>query len=141
LELSQGTHSVEDVVETIAAARNPDKGKDSWEFSEVQVSAFWKFALTDAWTLRVQSDYYEEFWAELLAALKNERGPVQIEVTCKYHVGRESQETIKQYMPRWVELKTGLIHVKQEEEGDEHPQFVHMHMVSFDIAPLRAEVG
>jgi hypothetical protein len=128
------------VIETIAAARNPEKGKDAWEFSEVQVSAFWKFALTDAWALRVQSDYYEEFWAEMLAALKEIKGPVQIEVTCQYHVGREAQETIKQYMPRWVGLKTGLIHVKQEDENDEAPQFVHMHMEKFNIEPLRVEV-
>lgn len=140
MEQSEATHSVEDVVEVIAAARNPEKDEGAWEFSEVQVSAFWKFALTDAWTLRVQSDYYEEFWAELLTLLKDEKGPVQIEITCQYHVGRESQETIKQYMPRWVALKTGLIHVKQEEDGDEKPQFVHMHMASFKIEPLRVEV-
>jgi hypothetical protein len=128
------------VTERIAAARDLEAGPDKWAFSETELSGFFKFCLTDVWALRIQADYYSEFWADILKALKDEKGPVEIRANVLYHIGKEDESTIKQYMQRWVGLKTGFLAVREADEPDGVPQFVHMTLEGFEIKPLEVAV-
>jgi hypothetical protein len=129
------------VTERIVAARDRQAGPERWAFSEHEVSGFFTFCLTDAWASRIQADYYQEFWDELLQALKGEDGPLEIELDIHYNIGKEDEDTIKQYMQRWVDLGSGFLAVRQSDNpSEETPQFVHMTLNGFKLKPLEVSV-
>jgi hypothetical protein len=134
-----GTHTIE-LTEKVAAARNPSAGPDRWEFSEISVSGFFTFGLTDVWHLRVQDDYYDSFWAGILDALRDHHDPVEIHVYVDYVYGSETEDTIKQYMREWVHRYPGFLTVREPDEAGSFPSFVHMHYRGFEIKPLEVSV-
>lgn len=138
MELLQGTHT-QTLTEKILAVRNPEAGEDRWEFSELEVSGFFTFCLTDVWHLRVQADYYDAFWEPVLTDLKNHDKPVEIHVTCEYTYGNESEETLKSYMRAWTEKVPGFMAIREPDESDGVPSFVHMHTTGMEVVPL--EIG
>ncbi len=117
--------------ETILGVRaGDDEGK--WHFNG-EMSEMWIYTLSDHWPDRVYSEYYTDFWADVLDKLHKITHPVEISLKMRYDFGMTTEESVQTYL---ADHKSGTAFLVMHREEDDTAQMSCAWMLGFDIKEL-----
>lgn len=122
-----------DTLETILGVRAQDED-DRW-FLNGEMSEMWEYTMSEHWASRVYSEYYTDFWQDLLDAMANERNPVEITMELVYEFGMTTEEDVQTYL---AEHDKGPRFLVMHREEDKKAQMACVWMKSFEIKELEA---
>jgi hypothetical protein len=98
-----------DVAETILGVRTGGD-EDQWHFSG-DMSEIWGYTMSEHWPQRVYSEYYTDFWADMLEDLSDIEHPVEVELDLQFEFGMTTEEKVQEFLA----------------EHDSGPRFLVMH--------------
>jgi len=122
---------IAETTETILGVR-ASGDEDRWHFSG-NVSEMWIYTLSEHWPERVYSEYYTDFWQDVLDKLDIIRHPVEITLKMQYDFGMTTEEEVQAYL---ADHKTGTAFLVMHREEDDTAQMSCAWMLSYEIKEL-----
>jgi len=120
-----------ETTETILGVR-ASGDEDRWHFSG-DVSEMWVYTLSEHWPERVYSEYYTDFWQDVLDKLDLIKHPVEISLRMLYDFGMTTEEEVQAYL---ADHKTGTAFLVMHREEDDSAQMSCAWMLSYEIKEL-----
>jgi len=120
-----------ETTETILGVRASDD-EDRWHFSG-NVSKMWIYTLSEHWPDRVYSEYYTDFWQDVLDKLEPIKHPVEITLRMLYDFGMTTEEEVQAYL---ADHKTGTAFLVMHREEDDTAQMSCAWMLDYEIKEL-----
>ncbi len=117
--------------ETILGVRAGDDDK-KWHLNG-EMSEMWIYTLSDHWPERVYSEYYTDFWQDVLDQLDKIKHPVEITLKMMYDFGMTTEELVQSYL---ADHKSGTAFLVMHREEDDTAQMSCAWMLDFDIKEL-----
>lgn len=121
--------------ETVYAAQSQDEEK-RWVL-DGQVSEMWIYTLSDHWNERIYSEYYTDFWTDILNDLERRGRPAEVALHVRYDFGLTTEEEVQQYL---ADHQEGSAFLVMHREADNRAQMSCVWLESYDIKELE-QVG